>query len=45
MTICVTYFKNEFGRITTNWPGYAFEYRWRTRTVRLRDYDFVGRTP
>jgi cation diffusion facilitator CzcD-associated flavoprotein CzcO len=45
MTICVTYFKNEFGRITTNWPGYAFEYRWRTRRVRLSDYDFVGRTP
>jgi cation diffusion facilitator CzcD-associated flavoprotein CzcO len=45
MTICVTYFKNEFGRITTNWPGYAFEYRWRTRAVRRRDYDFVGRTP
>ncbi len=45
MTICVTYFKNEFGRITTNWPGYAFEYRWRTRTVHPRDYDFVGRAP
>jgi cation diffusion facilitator CzcD-associated flavoprotein CzcO len=44
MTICVTYFKNEFGRITTNWPGYALEYRWRTRAVRARDYDFIGRT-
>ncbi|HEY5209410.1 MAG TPA: NAD(P)/FAD-dependent oxidoreductase [Stellaceae bacterium] len=43
MSICVTYFKNEFGRITTNWPGYAFEYRWRTRGVRASDYDFVGR--
>ena len=45
MTICVTYFKNEFGRITTNWPGYAVEYRWRTARVRQRDYEFVGRTP
>jgi cation diffusion facilitator CzcD-associated flavoprotein CzcO len=45
MSICLTYYKNEFGRVTTNWPGYAFEYRWRTRAVRPRDYDFVGRTP
>lgn len=45
MSICLTYYKNEFGRVTTNWPGYAFEYRWRTRSVRPRDYDFVGRTP
>jgi cation diffusion facilitator CzcD-associated flavoprotein CzcO len=45
MNICLTYYKNEFGRVTTNWPGYAFEYRWRTRSVRTRDYDFVGRTP
>jgi cation diffusion facilitator CzcD-associated flavoprotein CzcO len=44
MSVCVTYFKNEFGRITTNWPGYAFEYRWRTRGVRPSDYEFVGRT-
>ncbi|MGH6979943.1 MAG: flavin-containing monooxygenase, partial [Stellaceae bacterium] len=44
MSICLTYYKNEFGRVTTNWPGYAFEYRWRTRGVRARDYDFVGRS-
>jgi cyclohexanone monooxygenase len=44
MSICLTYYKNEFGRITTNWPGYAFEYGWLTRNVRPRDYDFVGRT-
>ena len=43
MSICITYYKNEFGRVTTNWPGYAFEYRWRTRGVRARDYEFVGR--
>jgi cation diffusion facilitator CzcD-associated flavoprotein CzcO len=43
MSICLTYYKNEFGRVTTNWPGYAFEYRWRTRAARPRDYDFVGR--
>lgn len=44
MSICLTYYKNEFGRVTTNWPGYAFEYRWRTRGVRTRDYEFVGRS-
>jgi cation diffusion facilitator CzcD-associated flavoprotein CzcO len=42
MAGCHTYFKNEFGRLTTNWPGYASEYRWRTRDVRTSDYDFVG---
>jgi cation diffusion facilitator CzcD-associated flavoprotein CzcO len=43
MSICLTYYKNEFGRVTTNWPGYALEYRWRTRHVRPGDFDFVGR--
>jgi cation diffusion facilitator CzcD-associated flavoprotein CzcO len=45
MSICVTYFKQANGRITTNWPGYAFEYRWRTRRVRPRDYEFVDPAP
>jgi hypothetical protein len=37
---CLTYFKTASGRITTQWPGYASEYRWRTRSVRLHDYEF-----
>jgi len=43
MSICVTYFKQANGRITTNWPGYAFEYRWRTRGMRASDYEFVAK--
>lgn len=38
MAGCHTYFKMESGRITTQWPGYATEYRLRTRSVRTRDY-------
>lgn len=38
---CFTYFKDPSGKITTNWPGYATEYLWRTRAVKLGDYDFV----
>jgi len=38
---CFTYFKDENGKITTNWPGYATEYKWRTRAVRPGDYVFV----
>jgi len=37
---CLTYFKTAGGRITTQWPGYAMEYRWRTRSVRTSDYEF-----
>ena len=43
MTICHTYYKNEYGRVTTNWPGYASQYRWHTRRVRSTDYEFAGR--
>jgi cation diffusion facilitator CzcD-associated flavoprotein CzcO len=37
---CQTYFKTAEGRITTNWAGYASEYRWLTRTVRAADFEF-----
>ena len=39
---CFTYFKIENGKITTNWPGYATEYMWRTKAVKERDFEFVG---
>jgi hypothetical protein len=38
---CVTYFKDANGRITTQWPGYALEYRTRTRGARAGDFEFV----
>lgn len=37
---CHSYYKQENGRITTVWPGYATEYLMRTRKVNERDYDF-----
>ena len=39
---CHTYFRIATGKVTTNWPGYATEYRWRTRAVKERDFEFVG---
>jgi hypothetical protein len=39
---CFTYFKDENGKITTNWPGYATEYMWRTRSMRLADFEFAA---
>ena len=38
---CLTYFKDANGRITTQWPGYALEYRIRTHAVRAGDFEFV----
>jgi hypothetical protein len=38
---CFTYFKIENGKITTNWPGYATEYLWRTRKIQPLDYEFA----
>jgi cation diffusion facilitator CzcD-associated flavoprotein CzcO len=38
---CITYFKTANGRITTNWPGYALEYRIRTNAARAGDFEFV----
>ncbi len=39
---CFTYFKDPSGKITTNWPGYATEYLWRTRGMKARDYEFAA---
>lgn len=41
---CANWYKNAKGRITNNWPGFTFEYRWRTRAPRAEDYDFVQQT-
>jgi cation diffusion facilitator CzcD-associated flavoprotein CzcO len=38
---CFTYFKDANGRITTQWPGYALEYRIRTHAARASDFEFV----
>ncbi|HWM48438.1 MAG TPA: NAD(P)/FAD-dependent oxidoreductase [Xanthobacteraceae bacterium] len=38
---CFTYYKDENGKITTNWPTYATVYLWRTRAVKPGDYEFA----
>ncbi|MCC5954306.1 MAG: NAD(P)/FAD-dependent oxidoreductase [Acidimicrobiia bacterium] len=35
---CSSWYKTDSGRITTNWPGYTFEYWWRTAAVDLDEY-------
>jgi cation diffusion facilitator CzcD-associated flavoprotein CzcO len=35
---CSSWYKNEAGKNTNNWPGFTFEYRRRTRTIDLEDY-------
>jgi cation diffusion facilitator CzcD-associated flavoprotein CzcO len=39
---CFTYYKDENGRITTNWPTYASVYKWRTRAVKPADFEFAA---
>ena len=38
---CHSYFRTASGKVTTNWPGYPLAYRWRTRRVRLADYELA----
>ena len=38
---CRSWFKAASGKITTQWPGFQFAYRHRTRTLSRRDYDFT----
>lgn len=40
-TGCSNWYVNEHGRITNNWPGFAFEYRHRTRRLNPADYELV----
>ncbi len=35
---CHSYFRTASGKVTTQWPGFMSEYRWRTRRVRNSDY-------
>jgi cation diffusion facilitator CzcD-associated flavoprotein CzcO/acetyl esterase/lipase len=40
MTGCNNWYVDENGRNTNNWPGFATEYRWRTRRLNPADYVF-----
>jgi cation diffusion facilitator CzcD-associated flavoprotein CzcO len=37
---CNSWYRTRSGKNTTLWPGYTFEFRWRTRTARPGDYTF-----
>ena len=40
-TQCDSWYRNEAGRVVTNWPGYMHDYAARTRTLDVTDYDLV----
>ena len=35
---CTSWYKNESGKNTNNWPGFTFEYRWKTKKPDTRHY-------
>lgn len=39
---CTSWFKDEFGRITTNWCGSAVDYQERVKYVDWSDYNILG---
>jgi cation diffusion facilitator CzcD-associated flavoprotein CzcO len=42
-THCDSWYRDDSGRIVTNWPGYMHEYAERTRTLDPADYTLIGR--
>ena len=40
-TGCHSYYQTKSGKVTTQWPGFTFNFRKRTRRVRPQDYRFV----
>jgi cation diffusion facilitator CzcD-associated flavoprotein CzcO len=38
---CKSWYQDVNGRNTTLWPGYTFDYVWRTRKAKLQDYEKV----
>ncbi len=42
---CNSWYRNEAGRIVTNWPGYMREYAEATRTLDATEYDLVRPLP
>jgi cation diffusion facilitator CzcD-associated flavoprotein CzcO len=38
---CHSYFRTATGKVTTNWPGFPLEYRFRTLRVRRADYELA----
>ena len=38
---CNSYFQDPSGRITTQWPGFMYEYRRLPRRIKRADYEFA----
>jgi len=39
---CASWYLDEQGRNRTLWPGYTFDYRRRTRRIRVADHELIG---
>lgn len=42
---CRNWYRHASGRVTNNWPGQTFEYRWRTRRLVVADYRITQHRP
>lgn len=38
---CMARDRTRGGKITTLWPGFTFEFRWRTRRLAVGDYEVL----
>ena len=39
---CHSYFQDASGKVTTQWPGFMYEYRRQTRRIRKSDYEITS---
>ncbi|MGB0631511.1 MAG: flavin-containing monooxygenase [Alphaproteobacteria bacterium] len=39
---CHSYFQDPTGKVTTQWPGFMYEYRRQTRRIRTADFEIAG---
>ena len=39
---CHSYFQDASGKVTTQWPGFMYDYRRRTRRIRKSDYEITS---
>jgi cation diffusion facilitator CzcD-associated flavoprotein CzcO len=42
---CASWYKTKDGKNTTLWPGFTFEFRWKTRKFDVERYEVVPRQP
>lgn len=39
---CDSWYKNESGKVTNNWPEFTYVYEEATKTAKAEDYEFTG---